>query len=92
MIGDVQNEETGVARTTRIRFGTLEIIELPYSLGDNPAVSCGPPIAPSWDSQKRTTIDLGFFEEFRPKRRNKSQLHLSKKARIHLYVMCLFHG
>jgi hypothetical protein len=64
----------------RVTFSKIEIIELPYSLGDNPCCM-GPPIAPSWIAQKRTTLDLEFFERYRPERRSKNALLLSRQAR-----------
>jgi hypothetical protein len=64
----------------RVAFSKIEIIELPYSLGDNPCCM-GPPIAPSWIAQKRTTLDLEFFERYRPERRSKNALLLSRQAR-----------
>ena len=65
----------------RVSFTDVEIIELPYTLGDNPCVSSGVPISASWKAQKRTCLKLDFFEQYRPKRRTKVELHLSKEAR-----------
>ena len=67
-----------------VRFSTLEIIELPYTIGDNPSVSDGVPISPSWKEQKRTTFDFEFFETYRPARRTKNELILSCHARKEL--------
>ena len=69
-----------------VNFSKVEIIELPYTLGDNPAVSSGPPVSASWIAQKRTILDLEFFERYRPKRRNRKALQLTKDARKSLYV------
>lgn len=69
-----------------VGFATIEIIELPYTVGDNPSVSCGAPISASWYSQKRTSLDLEFFEQYRPLRRNKKDLHLTKEARKELLL------
>ena len=71
-----------------VKFAKVEIIELPYTLGDNPAVSSGAPISASWIAQKKTTLDLDFFEQYRPKRRNRRALQLSKDARMSMYVTC----
>ena len=71
-------------RSRTVKFSNVEIIELPYTLGDNPSVSGGPPVSASWISQKRTSLDLDFFEQYRPPRRNKSALHLTKEARKEL--------
>ena len=76
--------KTTSTRSKRVKFSQIEIIELPYALGDNPSVSCGVPITASWEAQKRTTLNLDFFETYRPVRRNKRQLALSRDARKQL--------
>jgi hypothetical protein len=48
-----------------VRFHTIEIIELPVCVGDNPAVSSGVPISLDWDAKRRTTLSLDCFEAFR---------------------------
>jgi hypothetical protein len=60
-----------------VRFSSLEIVELPYAVGDNPCVSSGVPIAASWVAQKKTKFDIDFFERYRPPRRSKKELLLS---------------
>eukprot|EP00934_Nitzschia_sp_Nitz4_P002461 Nitzschia sp. Nitz4//scaffold116_size91068//76186//77265//NITZ4_004967-RA/size91068-exonerate_est2genome-gene-0.17-mRNA-1//-1//CDS//3329533605//2451//frame0 len=67
-------------------FDSVEVIELPYTIGDNPSVSGGVPIAPSWNPQKRTRMDLKQFEEHRPIRRQKRDLHLSEQTRNQLLL------
>jgi hypothetical protein len=68
----------------KVSFADVEIIELPYTLGDNPSVSLGVPISASWEAQKRTTMNLDFFETYRPTRRTKQELALSREDRKHL--------
>ena len=41
-----------------IKFNRLEIIEFPYTLGDNPSVSSGPPISMGPIHQDRFSVDL----------------------------------
>ena len=53
---DARNLPNGSSR--RVSFGNVEIIELPYALGDNPSVTCGVPISASWKAQKRTKLQL----------------------------------
>ena len=84
-MGTVSDRAPSRKRST-VSFSKVEIIELPYTLGDNPAVSSGAPISVSWIAQKRTILDLDFFERFRPERRNKRALQLSKDARKSMYV------
>lgn len=71
-------------RPRAVCFTNVEIVELPYTIGDNPSVSGGVPVSASWVSQKRTSLDLEFFEQYRPPRRDKRALHLTKEARIEL--------
>ena len=55
--------------TTRksVSFDSIEIIQLQYSVGDNPSVSKGSvPISCDWDCHKRTTLPLEHFERIRP--------------------------
>ena len=79
---DARNLPNGSSR--RVSFGNVEIIELPYALGDNPSVTCGVPISASWKSQKRTKLQLDYFETYRPNRRTKKQLLLSREDRKQL--------
>ena len=74
-----------------VRFSLLEIIELPYTVGDNPCVKGGAPISASWRVQKRTQFDVDFFETYRPRRRTRSELVLSKTDRKALWVK-MFEG
>jgi hypothetical protein len=65
----------------QVSFGSIEIIELPMSLGDNPSVSKGAPVTVEWVAQKRTTFSIDFFEKYRPNRRPPRDLVLSTEAR-----------
>lgn len=49
----------------KIRFDTVEIIELPIGLGDNPCVRGGPPISCTWNPQFRLCANLDHFETMR---------------------------
>ena len=64
-----------------MHFGTIEIIEFPWALGDNPSVSSGAPLTIEWMSQCRTQVDIERFETSRPQRRHGSALLLSKHDR-----------
>ena len=70
------------AMKRRVAFSKVEIIELPYTIGDGPAT--GVPIAVDWVAQDRTAFGLDFFEQYRPQRRSKQALRLSQEARTHL--------
>jgi hypothetical protein len=67
--------------TKQVNFDTIEIIELPMTLGDNPSVSVGAPLTVEWESQQRTTFQLDFFEKYRPERRSRRTLVISPEAR-----------
>lgn len=58
----------------RLSFDTIEIIELPIILGDNPSVQDGPPLAVSWMPQFRVTVELETFEAIRPPRKKPCRL------------------
>jgi hypothetical protein len=66
--------------TTCVRFSNVDVIEFPYTIGYTPC-SSGVPIATSIVAQKRTSFQLEFFEAYRPKRRLKSDLHMSPNDR-----------
>jgi hypothetical protein len=51
-----------------VQFQSVEIIELAYAVGDNPSVSSGVPLSIEWGLQRRSTLDLDFFENHRPLR------------------------
>jgi hypothetical protein len=67
--------------TKQVTFDSLEIIELPMTLGDNSSVSKGPPLTVEWEAQQRTTFNVEFFEKFRPERQSRRSLVLSPGAR-----------
>ena len=70
----------------RLRFGLVEIIEMPIVLGDNPSVSTGgPPMSVGWGAMRRTEFGVDFYEKYRPKRRlNRRDLIVSANGRINL--------
>lgn len=70
----------------QVRFTTIEIIEFPIILGDNPAVSSGPPLTIDWEPQQRTQFDLNVFEEYRPKRRHRKDLPIDPVIREEVLV------
>jgi hypothetical protein len=60
-------------------FSNVEIIELPITVGDGPAV--GVPVTVDWDAQSRNVFPLEFFEEYRPQRRVKDRLRITPETR-----------
>ena len=63
-------------KNNSVRFSNVDVIEFPYTIGCTPC-SSGVPIAASFVAQKKTSFQLEFFETYRPKRRTKSDLHIS---------------
>jgi hypothetical protein len=70
----------------RVTFETVEIIELPISIGDNPSVREGAPLTTEWVAQRRTTLNLEYFESYRPRRRSTRELILSQQDREDLLL------
>jgi hypothetical protein len=74
-----------------VRFHTVEIIELPLCVGDNPAVSAGVPISLDWDAQRRTTLSLDWFEAIRPPFTSTRRLSSRRRKSILLKNGCSPH-
>jgi hypothetical protein len=58
------NNEPPIEPSNRraVTFDTVEIIELPFTLGDNPSVSHGAPLTTEWNAQQRTILNLEAYE------------------------------
>jgi hypothetical protein len=65
---DRQQQEQQQRRPRSVQFQSVEIIELAYTVGDNPSVSSGVPLSIEWGAQRRSTLELTFFENHRPPR------------------------
>ena len=63
----------------KVAFGSVEIIELPYTIGHGP--TSGAPVSLGWDLIDRSSFNLDFFEHYRPPRRAKPALRLSAEKR-----------
>ena len=80
-----------VQSSHHVRFGTIEIIEIPIILGDNPSCKTFPPIQLGWKVQGRKILDLDVFEGMhtqrrRRRRRNRSELQLSGADRLKMLL------
>lgn len=53
-----------------VGFESLQIHEFERELGDNPAVTAGPPLTIKWEATKNTTMKVDEFEEQHPPRRS----------------------
>jgi hypothetical protein len=52
------NRKANKMAEKRVGFRDIEILEFPYILGDNPAVSAGAPIALGHDLEGKITMEL----------------------------------
>ena len=68
----------------KVAFGSVEIIELPYTIGHGP--TSGAPVSLGWDLIDRSLFNLDFFEHYRPPRRTKPALRLSAQKRRYLLL------
>eukprot|EP00980_Cylindrotheca_fusiformis_P010013 scaffold2214_cov139-Cylindrotheca_fusiformis.AAC.10 len=68
-----------------VAFGNVEIIELPYTVGNGPA-SEGAPVSIGWEPIERNMFKVEFFEAFRPPRRTKPALRMSATRRKYLLL------
>lgn len=70
----------------RVDFRDIEILEFPYILGDNPAVSAGAPIALGHDLEGKITLELDTYENCRKKRRSKKKLIIPVHTRAQILL------
>ena len=67
-------------KTAKVSFNNVEIIELPYTVGDGP--SSGAFLTVGWEPVDRSVFNINLFETYRTRsRRSKSDLRLSKASR-----------
>ena len=69
-------------RNKNVSFSQIEIIEMPYAIGDGPAT--GVPISIDWEAQDRSVFTVDFFEQYRPRRRPREELRLPDQYREQL--------
>eukprot|EP00980_Cylindrotheca_fusiformis_P005214 scaffold1118_cov135-Cylindrotheca_fusiformis.AAC.12 len=70
----------------RVDFRDIEILEFPYILGDNPAVSGGAPIALGNDLEGRTTLEVDTYESCRKKRKSRRKLVIPVHIRAQILL------
>jgi hypothetical protein len=54
------------SKERKVSFSAIEIIELPYAVGDGPAT--GVPISVDWEAQERSVFSVDFLEQYRSRR------------------------
>mmetsp|Transcript_10800 Transcript_10800/g.30947 ORF Transcript_10800/g.30947 Transcript_10800/m.30947 type:complete len:164 (-) Transcript_10800:305-796(-) len=79
-----------------VSFGDITIVTFAMTLGDNPAVSQGVPVALAWESENTSTQSLELYEYFRndsdshPKRRRGKRLAISMERRARIILQAGF--
>jgi hypothetical protein len=66
----------------RVTFKTVEFHIHALILGDNPAVSVGPPLSIGWEAVTSVILDLDAYETARPPRQDSSDLVVPRAMRV----------
>ena len=84
----IQNVVANIQQVKRkaIQFGRVNIIEFPYTLGDNPSVSSGPPISMGPIHQDRFSVDLLEYDDAKLSihRRSIPEMRMDQMLRTHI--------
>jgi hypothetical protein len=64
-----------------VSFHTISVREFGIELGDNPAVTAGPPLTIGWDYEDVGTVGVEDYEESRGTRRFKEEMQIPPKRR-----------
>ena len=77
---DINSKQT---RRKHVGFSTIEVREYPRTLGDNPAVTSGPPVTIEWkyNPTTRTIIDVDEYESTKPTPRAKYEIVVPRPVR-----------
>ena len=67
--------------SAKVSFGNMEIYKHDHELGDNPAVSCGPPVTIAWKAFEFTRITVEDYESARPEPRQKAEMLMPRSLR-----------
>jgi hypothetical protein len=67
--------------TKSVSFGHVEIHSHAIVLGDNPSVSCGPPLTMKWKAFDNQTLTLDDYEQHRPDRRLRDAMVIPRMVR-----------
>lgn len=73
-----------------VSFDTVEVREYPIILGDNPAVSEGPPLTIDWDYDNVDEFGLDEYETTRPPRRGTVEMNIPANIRVDCLKRCGF--
>lgn len=67
-----------------VKFQNIEIRNYQMTMGDNPAVSYGPPVSLDWEYDEADIVDLDDYEESRGARRKSYQMQMNARYRKQL--------
>jgi len=87
---DNEAESTDSESILSVSFDTVEVREYPIILGDNPAVSQGPPLTIDWEHDNEDTFSLDEYETTRPPRRVTVEMSIPPDMRLDCLKRCGF--
>lgn len=64
-----------------VTFHNVQVREHEMILGDNPSVSCGPPLSITWNSHVSFEYTVDDYEKAHPTRRNKANMLVPRMVR-----------
>ena len=79
-LSDTDDDEESI----HVKFQNIQIRNYEMTLGDNPAVSYGPPVSLGWEYYEVGTMPLEDYEESRGARRKASQMLMNPMYRKYL--------
>mmetsp|Transcript_15124 Transcript_15124/g.20597 ORF Transcript_15124/g.20597 Transcript_15124/m.20597 type:complete len:340 (-) Transcript_15124:66-1085(-) len=79
--GSLSDENGNGSMKRNVSFASLEIREYDVTLGDNPCVSCGPPLSLDWSYRECGSMCVEQYESLRVPRRSREDLILSYGVR-----------
>lgn len=80
--------ESSGAERLEVSFSTVEVREYPIILGDNPAVSEGPPMEIGWRHFDEQLWSFEVFEKTHPPRRSYLEMNVPMDIRIQILQRC----
>jgi hypothetical protein len=76
------SDKSSTVSTKSVDWKDVQIRTYKIVLGDNPAVSIGPPIAIGWNVCEETILDIESYENYHPYRRCKLDMQLPSSYRF----------